>query len=90
MQVKMKVKGRQIIIPEDEFCIQADPSVLIGHTSTSYKIVLSKAMSNEYKKYVPTAKNRFTCADCGSSFNHFHILSNHIQMLHINEVNFKT
>ena len=90
MQPNMKVKGRQIVIPEDEFCIQADPSVLIGHTSTNYKTVMSKSIADEYKKHVPTAKNRFTCADCGSSFHHFHILTNHIQMAHVNEVNFNT
>lgn len=89
MQRKMKLKGRQIIIPEDEFCLQIDPSVLMGHVSTNYKTVLSKNLTNEYKKYVPSAKHRFTCADCGASFHHFHILSNHIQLAHMTEVNNK-
>ena len=82
----MRLKGRQIVIPEDEFCLKIDPSVLMGHSSTSYKIVLSKAMTKEYKKYVPSAKHRFTCADCGASFHHFHILSNHLQVVHMTGV----
>jgi hypothetical protein len=87
MHAKMRLQGRQIVLPEDEFCLKIDPSVLIGHTSTNYKTVLSKAIADEYKKHVPSAKLRFTCSDCGASFNHFHILSNHIQMVHIIEVN---
>ena len=82
----LKVKGRQIIIPEDDFCLEIDPRVLMGHSSSNYKIVLSQDMFSEYKKDVATATHRFTCADCGSSFQHFHILSNHIHMAHILEV----
>ena len=74
---KLKIKGRQIIILDDDFSFQVDPKVLMGFSSSNYKIVLSKEVFKEYKKHIPTAKNRFTCADCGASFNHFHILSNH-------------
>ena len=80
------MKGRQLIISDDDFCFQVDPNVLMGHSSNNYKIVLSKEIIKEYKKHIPSAKNRFTCADCGASFNHFHILSNHIHVAHIEEV----
>ena len=86
MKSKLRIKGRQIVISEDDFCLQVDPKVLMGHSSNNYKIVLSQALFKEYKEQVPSAKNRFTCADCGASFNHFHILSNHIHMAHILEV----
>ena len=86
MKSKLRIKGRQIVISEDDFCLQVDPKVLMGHSSNNYKIVLSQALFKEYKEQVPSSKNRFTCADCGASFNHFHILSNHIHMAHILEV----
>ena len=83
---KLKMKGRQIIILDEDFSFQVDPKVLMGYSSSNYKIVLSKQVFKEYKKHIPTAKNRFTCADCGASFNHFHILSNHIHVTHMLEV----
>ena len=82
----MRLGGRQIFLPESEFCLKIDPKVLMGHTSTNYKTILSKAISDEYKKHVPSAKLRFSCSDCGASFHYFHILSNHIQMVHVIEV----
>ena len=75
------------MIPEDEFSLKLDPHILMGYNSTNYKMVLSKSISNEYMKHASgNAKHRFICADCGSSFHHFHILSNHIQMAHILQV----
>ena len=75
------------MIPEDEFSLKLDPHILMGYNSTNYKMVLSKSISNEYMKHASRdAKHRFICADCGSSFHHFHILSNHIQMAHIVQV----
>ena len=75
------------MIQEDEFSMKLDPHILMGYNSTNYKMVLSKSISNEYMKQASRdVKHRYICADCGSSFHHFHILSNHIQMAHIVQV----
>ena len=80
------VKGRQVVISAEEFCTKTDPYVLIGHNSTGYKIVLSKTLSAEYEKHLPNMMERFTCADCGASFSHINMLSNHLHLVHMNKV----
>ena len=90
MRKKMKLRERLIIVPEDELCEKADPYVLLGHSSTAYKIAISKTLSTEYKKHIPSAMHRFTCADCGASFIHFHMLSNHLHLAHMTGVNIST
>ena len=91
MQKKMKLRGRIIVVPEDQLCEKVDPYVLLGHSSTAYKIAISKTLSKEYQKHISSAvMHRFTCADCGASFIHFHMLSNHLHLAHMPGVNIST
>lgn len=62
-----------------------DPSVFIGHKTTWQQLILSNCVAQEYRRQVPSANAKFSCCDCGASFNYFHMLTNHIQSVHVDE-----
>ncbi len=80
-----KIQGRgekKLYISIEEFA-RIDPTVILGHRNTWRKIILSSTIAGEYAKQVPSAVNKFVCADCQASFAHFHFLTNHIQTVHV-------
>ena len=78
---KVHVKDR-IYISIEEFG-KVNPLIIMGQRPTWLKMLLSPILATEYKRQIPAAKNPFCCCDCGASFHHMHMLTNHIQTAHV-------
>ena len=74
-----KVQSEQkVFISIEEFSRLA-PTVVLGHKTTWLQMMLSSTLANEYKIKMPGSKHQFCCCDCGASFHHLHMLTNHVQ-----------
>lgn len=38
-----------------------------------------------FRSQIPSAHKKFCCCDCGASFHHMHLLTNHIQSVHVDD-----
>ncbi len=59
--------------------------VLLGRRIRQ-QVLISGAVAAEYERQISSADAPFTCSDCSASFRHFHMLSNHVHMVHASQV----
>ena len=43
-----------------------------------------------FRSQIPSAHKKFCCCDCGASFHHMHLLTNHIQSVHVDDLDKET
>ena len=78
-----KVQAEEkVFISLEEFS-RLVPTVILGHKTTWLQMILSNTLANEYKRLIPSAQHSFCCCDCGASFHHLHMLTNHVQVAHV-------